>query len=111
MYHSDHDNAEASKRAMEYLENSMYKDKLGSAGLYYAQLVEREKALKALNSPRLGIRCCRPMHPWMNDLEKMAPKLNWDDLTRSRPCRWAVGSRPTPGTTRCIRSTPNGLLR
>ncbi len=83
MYHSDHDNAEASKRAMEYLENSMYKDKLGSAGLYYAQLVEREKALKALNSPRLGDSLLQTDGtPWMNDLEKMAPKLNWDDLTQ-----------------------------
>jgi hypothetical protein len=27
MYHSDHDNAEAAKKAMEYLQNSMYKDK------------------------------------------------------------------------------------
>jgi hypothetical protein len=54
MYHSDHDNAEAAKRAMEYLGNSMYKDKLPSAGLYYAQLVDREKELKALNTPRLG---------------------------------------------------------
>jgi hypothetical protein len=83
MYHSDHDNAEASKRAMEYLENSMYKDKLGSAGLYYAQLVEREKALKALNSPRLGDSLLQADGtPWMNDLEKMSPKLNWDDLTQ-----------------------------
>jgi hypothetical protein len=83
MNHSDHDNAEASKRAMEYLENSMYKDKLGSAGLYYAQLVEREKALKALNSPRLGDSLLQADGtPWMNDLEKMSPKLNWDDLTQ-----------------------------
>jgi hypothetical protein len=83
MYHSDHDNAEASKRAMEYLENSMYKDKLGSAGLYYAQLVEREKALKALNSPRLGDSLLQADGtPWMNDLKTMSPKLNWDDLTQ-----------------------------
>jgi predicted component of type VI protein secretion system len=69
---------------MEYLENSMYKDKLGSAGLYYAQLVEREKALKALNSPRLGDSLLQADGtPWMNDLEKMSPKLNWDDLTQT----------------------------
>jgi hypothetical protein len=30
MYHSDHDNAEAAKKAMEYLQASMYKDKLPS---------------------------------------------------------------------------------
>ena len=34
MYHSDQDNAEAVKQAMEYLQASMYKDKLANAGLY-----------------------------------------------------------------------------
>jgi hypothetical protein len=83
MYHSDHDNAEAAKRAMEYLQNSMYKDKLPSAGLYYAQLVEREKALRALNTPKLGDSLLQADGtPWMADLEHMAPKLNWDDLTQ-----------------------------
>ena len=32
MYHSDHDNEEAVKRAMTYLESSMYKDQLPTAG-------------------------------------------------------------------------------
>jgi len=83
MYHSDHDNAEAAKRAMEYLQNSMYKDKLPSAGLYYAQLVDREKVLKALNSARLGDSLLQADGtPWLADLQRMAPKLNWDDLTQ-----------------------------
>ena len=84
MYHSDHDNAEAAKKAMEYLQNSMYKDKLPSAGLYYAQLVDREKVLKALNTPKLGDSLLKPDGtPWMADLQRMAPKLNWDDLTQT----------------------------
>jgi hypothetical protein len=83
MYHSDHDNAEAAKRAMEYLQNSMYKDKLPSAGLYYAQLVDRGKVLKSLNTPKLGDSLLKPDGtPWMADLQRMAPKLNWDDLTQ-----------------------------
>jgi hypothetical protein len=83
MYHSDHDNAEAAKRAMEYLQNSMYKDKLPSAGLYYAQLVDREKQLKALNTPKLGDSLLKSDGtPWMADLQRQAPKLNWDDLTQ-----------------------------
>ncbi len=83
MYHTDHDNAEAAKRAMEYLQNSMYKDKLPSAGLYYAQLVNREKELKALNTPRLGDSLLKADGtPWMADLLKMATKLNWDDLAQ-----------------------------
>ena len=83
MYHSDHDNAEAAKKAMEYLQNSMYKDKLPSAGLYYAQLADRAKALKGLNTPKLGDSLLKTDGtPWMADLQKLAPKLNWDDLTQ-----------------------------
>jgi hypothetical protein len=83
MNHSDHDNAEAAKKAMEYLENSMYKDRLASAGLYYAQLVSRENELRALNTPKLGDSLLKSDGtPWMSDLQKMAPKLNWDDLTQ-----------------------------
>ena len=84
MYHTDHDNAEAAKRAMEYLQNSMYKDQLPTAGLYYAELVERGKVLKGLNTPRLGDSLLKiDGNPWMADLQKMAPKLNWDDLAQS----------------------------
>jgi hypothetical protein len=83
MYHTDHDNNEAAKRAMEYLQNSMYKDKLASAGLYYTQLVERSKTLKALNTPKLGDSLLKPDGtPWMADLQHMSPALNWDDLTQ-----------------------------
>jgi hypothetical protein len=84
MYHSDHDNAEAAKKAMEYLNASMYKDKLPSAALYYAQLVDRAKVLKQLNSPKLGDSLLqKDGTPWMAELAKMSPKLNWDDLTQT----------------------------
>jgi hypothetical protein len=83
MYHNDHDNQEAAKKAMEYLQNSMYKDQLPTAGLYYAQLVDRAKALKGLTTPRLGDSLLKTDGtPWMAALQKMAPKLNWDDLTQ-----------------------------
>jgi hypothetical protein len=85
MYHTDHDNADAAKRAMEYLNNSLYKDQLPDAGLYYAQLVDREKALKQLNSPKLGDSLLKADGtPWMASLQHMSPKLNWDDL-QQRP--------------------------
>jgi len=84
MYHSDHDNVEAAKKAMEYLNASMYKDKMPSAALYYAQLVDRSKVLKQLNSPKLGDSLLtKEGTPWMADLAKMSPKLNWDDLTQT----------------------------
>ena len=62
----------------------MYKDRLASAGLYYAQLVDRAKVLKALNTPKLGDSLIKPDGtPWMGDLAHMAPKLNWDDLSQT----------------------------
>jgi len=84
MNHSDVDNGTAAKRAMEYLGTSMYKDRLANAGLYYAQLVERAKVLKALNTPKLGDSLLRADGtPWMGDLLHMSPKLNWDDLNQT----------------------------
>jgi hypothetical protein len=68
---------------MEYLQNSMYKDKLPSAGLYYAQLMDRSRVLKNLNTPKLGDSLLRADGtPWMGDLARMAPRLNWDDLNQ-----------------------------
>jgi hypothetical protein len=82
--HSEVDNKEAAKKATEYLENSMYKDKLANAGLYYEQLADRAVALKALNTPNLGDSLLKADGtPWMAELEHMAPKLNWDDLTQT----------------------------
>jgi hypothetical protein len=84
MNHSDVDNESASKRGMEYLENSMYKDRLANAGLYYEQLADRARVLKALNTAMLGDSLMRPDGtPWMNALEHDAPKLNWDDLAQT----------------------------
>jgi hypothetical protein len=84
MYHSDVDNAEAAKKALEYMQNSMYKDKLADAGLYYAQLADRGKVLKALNTPKLGDSLLKADGTaWMGDVAKMAPKLSWDDLTQT----------------------------
>src|SRR5580658_5615538 len=83
MYHTDHDNAEAAKRAVVYLNASLYKDQLPDAGLYYAQLVDRSKALKAMNTPKLGDSLLKADGtPWMAELQHMSPKLNWDDLAQ-----------------------------
>ena len=85
MNHTDVDNGTASKRAMEYLEASMYKDKLPSAGLFYEQLVDRSRVLRALmTSPRLGDSLLKADGtPWLADLLHQAPKINWDDLAQT----------------------------
>ena len=83
MYHSDHDNEEAVKKAQQYLEASMYKDQLPTAGLFWSQLADRGKVLKNLNSPKLGDSLLRADGtPWMSQLAHSAPRLNWDDLTQ-----------------------------
>ncbi len=83
MNHSDIDDAAAAKRAMEYLQASMYKDKLPDAGLFWAQLADRGKQLRALNTPMLGDSLLKADGtPWMSDLSSQAPKINWDDLSQ-----------------------------
>jgi hypothetical protein len=83
MYHTEHDNEEAQKKAQQYLEASMYKDQLTTAGLYWSQLADRAKVLKALNTPKLGDSLLRADGtPWMTALAHSAPKLNWDDLAQ-----------------------------
>jgi hypothetical protein len=84
MYHSDVDNTTAAKKAMDYLQASMYKDQLPVAGLYYEELADRGKELKALNSPKLGDSLLKADGtPWMGDLAHMAPKIDWDDLNQT----------------------------
>ncbi len=83
MYHSQHDNEDAVKTAQKYLEASMYKDQLPTAGLFWAQLADRGHVLKALNTPKLGDSLLRPDGtPWMLSLAHSAPKINWDDLAQ-----------------------------
>ena len=83
MYHTDADNVTAVKQAQTYLQASMYKDKLPSAGLYWEALADRGKALRALNTPKLGDSLLKSDGtPWMAQLAESAPKINWDDLTQ-----------------------------
>jgi hypothetical protein len=83
MNHNDHDNQEAAQKAHEYMEASMYRDQMPTAGLFWAQLADRGQALKALNTPKLGDSLLKPDGtPWMVTLVKSAPRINWDDLTQ-----------------------------
>jgi hypothetical protein len=83
MNHSDHDNQEAAARAQQYLDTSMYKDQLATAGLFWEQLADRGQVLKALNTPRLGDSLLKTDGtPWMTTLAHSAPKINWDDLAQ-----------------------------
>ena len=81
MQHTDGDDADAAEKAVALLDGSIYKDKEGNAGLYFAQLQVREGELKALNSPRLGDAMIKPDGTaWLEALQKKAPKLDMDKL-------------------------------
>ena len=54
MNHTDHDNQEAAARAQQYLDASMYKDKLTNAGLFWEQLADRGQVLKATQYAEVG---------------------------------------------------------
>ena len=83
MNHTDPDNVTASKKAMELMQASMYKDKLATAGLFWEQLADRGKNLKALNTPLLGDSLLKvDGTPWLAEISHQAPKINWDDLAQ-----------------------------
>jgi hypothetical protein len=83
MNHSDTDNVTASKKAGEYMQASMYKDRIPNAGLYFAQLTAVGKALKQLNTPKLGDSMIKEDGTaWLADIAKQAPKLNQDDTAQ-----------------------------
>lgn len=81
MHHTDLDDTEAAKKAVALLDKSIYKDKMGNAGLYFAQLQQHEKELAALNTPRLGDSLLDSTgQPWLIAIQKRAPKLDQDKL-------------------------------
>jgi hypothetical protein len=83
MTHSNKDNEDAAKKAVDLLKNSTYKDKLPDAGLFFAQLQARAKVLSQLNVSRLGDSVLRPDGtPWLADLAKQSPKLDADNLNQ-----------------------------
>ncbi len=81
MNHNDVDNAAAAKKAVELFNNSVYKDKSASVGLFFSEVQSREKQLTALLSPRLGDALIQPSGvPWLENIGKGQTKLNVADI-------------------------------
>jgi hypothetical protein len=81
MNHSPSDDRVAAKKAIEFLNKSVYHDHLSNAGLFLAQLQNRSKELKALTTPRIGDSLLDADGiPWLVDLTKASPKLDMDNL-------------------------------
>ena len=83
MNHSALDNQDAAKKAVELFNNSVYKDKSASVGLFFQALQAEEKQVPYLLTPRLGDSLIKADGtPWLAALGNGAPKLDMDNLTQ-----------------------------
>jgi hypothetical protein len=71
---------EADKKAVEYLRNSPYKDKLGNAGLFLQALSQRQKDLPNLLQAHIGNSLQSAGSLRMRELMDGAPQLKQRDL-------------------------------
>jgi hypothetical protein len=79
--HTDADDTESSKKAMELLSVKDLADGQQYFGLYLQQLQAREKGLKALTDPQLGDSLIKTDGTfWMQAIVAKSPKLNNTDL-------------------------------
>jgi hypothetical protein len=83
MHHTDADNAEAAKKAVELLQTKELVDSQKYFGLYLQQLQQRIKGLKALNEPMIGdglVKSDTDSTFWLQALVPKAEKLDVKDL-------------------------------
>jgi hypothetical protein len=81
MNHSEQDDLDSAKKAVELLHNSIYQDKLRNVGLFLAQLQVREKNLSALMTPRMGDSMVkRDGTAWLSEVSKEPAQLDVDNL-------------------------------
>ncbi len=83
MHHTDADNTEAAKKAIELLNAKELADGQKYFGLYLQQLQQRVKALKALNDPMIGdglVKGGNDTSFWMAALMPKAEKLDVKNL-------------------------------
>ena len=78
-----HEEEEDDKKAVEFLRNSPYKDKLGSAGLFLRALEVRSKELPSLITPQFGSRMAKKDSVLrMSSLLQTAPTLQITDINQ-----------------------------
>lgn len=111
--HTDADDAEASKKALELLSVKDLADGEQYFGLYLQQLQAREKGLKALTDPQLGDSLEKPDGTfWLQALIAKAPKLNNTDLKQQAAEPLNAYLRNDPWTDQVIKlnAAPEPLL-
>lgn len=78
-----HEEEAADRKALEFLQNSPYKDKLANAGLFLRELELRSRELPALIMPEFGSRMAKKDGVLrMSALLQAAPALKTDDVTQ-----------------------------
>jgi hypothetical protein len=105
--------AAADKKAIEFLQNSPYKDKLGEGGLYLRALSMRSKDLPHLVSPHMGSRMAmgeQILH--MQQVTASAPKLdmNKPDQIAALPLGSRLKLDPWSDRVEMMKSKPEAGL-
>ncbi len=113
MHHTDQENVDAAKKAIELLQAKELVDSQGYFGLYLQQLATRSKALKALNEPMIGDGLLKSDGTfWLQALVSKGPKLAPNDLKQQAATPLASFLRFDPWTDQVIamRTTYEPLL-
>jgi hypothetical protein len=104
MHHTDADNAEAAKKAVELLGAKELEGGEQYISLYLQQLQAREKGLKALTDPQIGDGLLRPDGTfWLQALVAKGPKLNNSDLKQQAAMPLSQFLRRDPWTDQVIK--------
>jgi hypothetical protein len=104
MHHTDAENAEAAKKAIELLGTKELESGEQYFSLYLQQLQAREKGLKALTDPQIGDGLLRPDGTfWLQGLVAKGPKLNNSDLKQQAAMPLSQFLRRDPWTDQVIK--------
>jgi hypothetical protein len=103
MHHTDQENVDAAKKAVELLSVADLSDGQKYFGLYLQQLQARAKGLHALTEPQIGDGLVKEDGSfWMQALVSKAPKLNNTDLQQQAAMPLAQLLRFDPWTDKVI---------
>ena len=108
-----HEEEAADHKAIEFLQNSPYKDKLANAGLFLRELELRSRELPALIRPQFGSRMAkRDGILRMSALLQAAPELKTDDVTQiaALPLGSRIKLDPWDDNVELKKSKPVALL-
>jgi hypothetical protein len=111
MHHTDKDNEEAAKKAMELLNAKELAGGQQYFGLYLQQLQQRVKTLPALNTPMIGdalIKSDKDTTFWMQAMVGKGTKLDMKDLKQQAAMPLANFLRFDPWTDQVVQMHPSG---